>query len=41
MADFSIIALLSFFGWLSVSRLNFIGAGIVIGLAFVMGVSHG
>lgn len=41
MADFSIIAMLSFFGWLSVSRRNFIGAGIVIGLAFVMGVSHG
>lgn len=41
MGDFATIALLSFFGWLSVSRRNFIGAGIVIGLAFVIGVSHG
>lgn len=41
MADLSIIAILSFFGWLSVNRRNFIGVLLCMGLAFAMGVSHG
>lgn len=41
MPDFVAIATLSVFGWAAVARRNYIGAGLVIGLAFVMGVDHG
>ncbi|MDU4249039.1 MULTISPECIES: hypothetical protein [Pseudomonas] len=41
MADFSILAILSFFGWLSVNRRNFIGVLLCIALAIALGVSHG
>lgn len=40
MADLSILALLSFFGWLSVSRRNLIGVLLCIALAIAIGVSH-
>ncbi|WP_286175743.1 hypothetical protein [Pseudomonas denitrificans (nom. rej.)] len=41
MADFSINALLSFFGWLSIDRRNLIGVVLCIALAIAVGVSHG
>ncbi|WP_315809475.1 hypothetical protein [Pseudomonas sp. C9-3] len=41
MADLSILAILSFFGWLSLSRSNLVGLGLCMALAVAFGVSHG
>ncbi|MCP1651668.1 hypothetical protein [Pseudomonas nitroreducens] len=41
MADLSILAILSFFGWLSIDRRNFIGVLLCIALAIALGVSNG
>ncbi len=41
MPDFAAIVTLSVFGWAAVARRNYIGVGLVIGLAFVMGIDHG
>lgn len=41
MADLSIIAILSFFGWLSLNRSSLIGLGLCMALAVAFGASHG
>lgn len=41
MADISILAILSFFGWFSVGRRDLIGVLLCIALAIALGVSHG
>ncbi|WP_315809438.1 hypothetical protein [Pseudomonas sp. C9-3] len=41
MIDFATIATLSAFGWIAMARRSYIGVGLVIGLAFVIGGSHG
>lgn len=41
MADFFTIAILSFFGWSSANRRDFIGVLLCIALGIALGVSHG
>lgn len=41
MADFSTIAVLALFGWMSIIRGNPIGAVLCIALAYALGVDHG
>ena len=40
MADISVLAILSFFGLLSIGRRNFIGVVLCIALAIALGVSN-